>query len=98
MVLDKSNEKKPEHAKIISIIRNNGESVQVDQTNNGAKAKKDSVIVVGDLMIKHVTGCHSCSHREKVYPNPWASTQDLIDYGKHVIRKKTEFPGDSYRY
>ena len=46
MGLDKSNRKKPGHEKIINNVRNNGEKPQVDQTNNGAKANKDSVIIV----------------------------------------------------
>ena len=49
--LDKSNGKKPEHTKTINNVRNNSENPQVDRTNNGAKANKDSVIIVGDSMI-----------------------------------------------
>ena len=56
MGLDKSNGKKPEHTKTINNVRNNSEKPQVDRTNNGAKANKDSVIIVGDSMAKHVNG------------------------------------------
>ena len=56
MGLDKSNEKKPEHTKIINNVRNNSVKPQTDRSNNGAKANKDSVIIVGDSMIKHVNG------------------------------------------
>ena len=54
MGLDKSNGKKPEHPKTINNVRNNSEKLQTDRWTNGAKANKDSVIVVVDLMIKHV--------------------------------------------
>ena len=56
MGLDKSNEKKPEHTKTISNVRNNSEKPQTDRSNKGAKASKDSVIIVGDSMIKQVNG------------------------------------------
>ena len=56
MGLDKSNEKKPEHTKTISNVRNNSEKPQTDRSNNDAKANKDSVIIVGDSMIKQVNG------------------------------------------
>ena len=56
MGLDKSNEKKPEHTKTISNVRNNSEKPQTDRSNKGAKANKDSVIIVGDSMIKQVNG------------------------------------------
>ena len=56
MGLDKSNEKEPEHTKTISNVRNNSEKPQTDRSNNGAKANKDSVIIVGDSMIKQVNG------------------------------------------
>ena len=57
--------------------------------NNGAKANKDSTIIVGDSMINHVNGCDiSCSHTVKVHSNPGASTHDLMDYVKPAMRKK----------
>ena len=56
MGLDKSNEKKPEHTKTINNVRNNSVKPQTDRSNNGAKANKDSVIIVGDSMIKQVNG------------------------------------------
>ena len=52
MGLAKSNGKKPEHTKTINNVRNNGERSQADWSNNGAKANKDSVIIVGDSMIR----------------------------------------------
>ena len=54
MGLDKSNGKKPEHIKNTNNIRNNGEKPQADRTNNGTIASKDSVIIVGDTLIKNV--------------------------------------------
>ena len=54
MALDKSNEKAIDHAKITGNVRNIGEQPQADQTNNVAKTDKDSVITVGEVIIKHV--------------------------------------------
>ena len=56
MGLDKYNGKKLEHAKTISNVRNISEKPQADRTSNGAKANKDSVIIMGDSMIKQVNG------------------------------------------
>ena len=90
MGLSKYNGKKLEHTKTINNkARNNGEKPQADLTNNGAKANKDSVIIVGDSMIKHVNDRDiSCSHTVKVRPNLGASTHDLMDYVKPAMRKK----------
>ena len=89
MGLDKSNEKKPEHTKTTSNVRNNSEKPQTDRSNNGAKANKDSVIFVSDSMIKHVNDHNiSHSHTVKVRPNPGASTHDLLDYVKPAMWKK----------
>ena len=89
MDLDKSNEKMPEHTKIINNVRNNSEKSQTDRSNNGAKANKDSVIIVSDSILKHVNDHDiSRSHTVKVCPNPGASTHDLIDYVKPAMRKK----------
>ena len=86
--LDKSNGKKPEHTKIINNVRNNGKKPQVDRTNNDTKANKDSFIIIGDLMIKHVNGRDiSRSHTVKVRPNPGASIHDLMDYVKPATQK-----------
>ena len=45
--LENSSGKKLEHTKTINNVRINGEKPQADRTNNGAKANKDSVIIVG---------------------------------------------------
>ena len=93
MGLDKSNGKKPEHTKTNNNVRNNSEKPQTDGSNNGTKANKDSVIIVGDLMIKHVNGRDiSLFHTVKVRPNPGASTHDSLDYGKPALRKKPKGP------
>ena len=82
-------EKKSEHAKLINNVRNNGEKTQADQTNNGTKANKDSVIDEGDLVIKDVNGCDIClSHTVKFRHNPGVSVDDLMDYVKPVLNKK----------
>ena len=75
MGLDKSNGKKSEHTKTINNVRNNSENLQADRKNNGAKANEDSVIIVGDSMIKHLN-CRDIyrSHTIKVRPFPGAST------------------------
>ena len=89
MPLDKSNGKKPERTKTINSIRNNSEKSQTDRSDNGAKANKDSVIIVSDSLIKHVNDRDiSRSHTVKVRPNPGAATHDLLDYVKPVMRKK----------
>ena len=91
MGLDKSNGKNPEHTKTVNNIRNNSEKPQGERTNNCAKAKKDSVIIVSDSMIKHVNGRDiSRSHTAKVRPNLRASTHDLMDYVKPAMWKKPE--------
>ena len=80
-VLNKSNGKKPEHAKITDNVRNYGEQPET--------ANKDSVIIVGDLLIKYDHGRGiSRSHRVQVGPNPGASSYDLIDYVKPALRKR----------
>ena len=45
MGLDKSNRKRSKHTKTIYNVRNNSEKSQAYQTDNGAKANKDSVII-----------------------------------------------------
>ena len=80
--------KKPEYAKTINNVRNDSEKPQADQINNGAKENKDSTIIVGDSMIKHLNGHDiSCSHIVKVCPNLGASTHDLMDYMEPAMRK-----------
>ena len=80
MGLDKYNEENPDHTKTINNVRNNSEKSKTDWSNKGAKANKDSVIIVADSMIKHVNGRDIFrSHKVKVRPNPGASTHDLMD-------------------
>ena len=89
MGLDKSKGKKPKHTKTINKVRNNSKNPQADWTNNGAKANKDSVIILGNSMIKHVNGRDiSRTHTVKVRPNTGASTHDLLDYVKPGMLKK----------
>ena len=62
---------------------------QTDRSNNDAKANKDSIIILGGSMIKHVNGRNiSRSHTVKVCSNPGASSHDLMDYVKPAMRKK----------
>ena len=98
MGLDKSNGKE-KHTKTIKNVRNNSVKLKADQTNNGAKANKKSVIIVGDSMIKNVIGRNiSHSHTVKVHPNPGATTHDLMAYMETCHAEKAESPGDPYRH
>ena len=88
MGFDKSHEKKPENTKTINSVRNNSEKAQTDRWNNGTKPNKDSVIIVGDSMIKHVNSRDSSrSYTVKVRPNPGTSSHDLLDYLKPACGK-----------
>ena len=53
---------------------------------------KNSVIIVGDSMIKHLTG-HRISEKNhiKIKTNPGATTEDVIDYIKPSVGKKPDF-------
>ena len=44
--LEKCNGKKPEHTKTMNNVINNNEQPQTDRSNNGAKANKDTEIIV----------------------------------------------------
>ena len=98
MGLDKSNRKTSKHTKTIYNVRNNSEKSQAYRTDNGAKANKDSVIIQGDSMIKHVNGPDiSHSNTVKIRPNPEASTHDLMDYLKSAA-EKAERSDDIYSH
>ena len=98
MGLDKSNGKRSKHTKTINNVRKNSVKPQAYRTDNGAKANKDSVIISGDSMIKHVNGPDiSHSHTVKIRPNPEASTHDLMDYLKSAA-EKAERSDDIYSH
>ena len=70
------------------IMVKNPRLIEHDRTNNDTKANKDSFIIIGDSMIKHVSGRDiSRSHTVKVRPNPGASIHDLMDYVKPATQK-----------
>ena len=70
------------------IMVKNPRLIEHDRTNNDTKANKDSFIIIGDSMIKHVNGRDiSRSHTVKVRPNPGASIHDLMDYVKPATQK-----------
>ena len=53
---------------------------------------KNSVIIVGDSIVKHLTGPGiSKKNNIKIKTNPGATTGDIIDYIKPRIRKKPDF-------
>ena len=58
------------------IMVKNPRLIEHDRTNNDTKANKDSFIIIGDSMIKHVNG-----------RNPGASIHDLMDYVKPATQK-----------
>ena len=65
-------------------------------TTNKSKPKsmptKNSVIVVGDSRVKHLTGPGiSKKNHIKIKTNPGATTENIIDYIKPNIRKKPDF-------
>ena len=93
-------EKNPEHTKTIFNVRNNSGKPQTDRTNNGAKANKDSVIIVGYSMIKHVNGRDiSRSHTVKIRPNPKTLIYSRFNGLRETCHaEKAENPGDPYRY
>ena len=45
-VLKNATEKKPEHTKTMNNVINNSEQPETDRSNNGAKANKDTEIIV----------------------------------------------------
>ena len=70
------------------IMVKNPRLIEHDRTNNDTKTNKDSFIIIGDSMIKHVNGRDiSRSHTVKVRPNPGASIHDLMDYVKPATQK-----------
>ena len=53
---------------------------------------KNSVIIVGDSIVKHLTGPGiSKKNNIKIKKNLGATTEDIIDYIKPSIRKKPDF-------
>ena len=53
---------------------------------------KNSVIIVGDSIVKRLTGPGiSKKNLIKIKTNPGATTEDIIDYIKPSIRKRPDF-------
>ena len=53
---------------------------------------KNGVIIVGDSIVKHLTGPRiSKKNHVKIKKNPAATTEDIIDYIKPSIQKKPDF-------
>ena len=53
---------------------------------------KNSVIIVGDFIVKHLTGPGiSKKNNINIKTNPGATTEDITDYIKPSIRKKPDF-------
>ena len=70
-------------------------SEQITTTNKSnpkSVSTKNSVIIVGDSIVKHLTGPGiSKKNHIKIKTNPGATTEDIIDYIKPSIRKKPDF-------
>ena len=63
-----------------------------NKSNPKSVPTKNSVIIVGDSIVKHLTGPGiSKKNNIKIKTNPGATTEDIIDYIKPSIRKKPDF-------
>ena len=63
-----------------------------NKSNSKSVLTKNSVIIVGDSMVKHVTGPGiSKKNNIKIKTNPGAATEDIVDYIKSSIRNKPGF-------
>ena len=63
-----------------------------NKSNSKSVPTKNSVIIVGDSIVKHLTGPGiSKKNNIKIKTNLGATTEDIIDYIKPSIRKKPDF-------
>ena len=63
-----------------------------NKSNSKSVLTKNSVIIVGDSMVKHVTGPGiSKKNNIKIKTNPGTTTGNIIDYIKPSIGKKPDF-------
>ena len=68
------------------------EITTTNKSNPKSVPKKNSVIIVGNSMIKHLAGPEiSKENHIKIKTNPGSTTEDIIDYIKPSIRKKPDF-------
>ena len=68
-------------------IENNEHS----QGKNSKKEEKKNIFVVGDSMLKSITGSGiSMDHTVKIRPHPGATTVDMIDYIKPELCHKPD--------
>ena len=64
----------------------------INTSNSKSVPTKNSVIIVGDSIVKHLTGPRiSKKNNIKIKTKPGATTADTIDYIKPSIRKKLDF-------
>ena len=87
-----------ESAKNKSNVENEGnticrKSAEQDQPNKSPKSKRESVIILGDCMIKHINGweiAKKLKQQCKVFVRdfPGTTTQCMADYMKPSIRVK----------
>ena len=64
----------------------------INKSNSKSVLTKNSVIIVGDSMVKHVAGPGiSKKNNIKIKTNPGAATEDIADYIKSSIRNKPGF-------
>ena len=63
-----------------------------NKSNSKSVLTKNSVIIVGDSMVKHLTGPGiSKKNNIKIKTNPGAATEDIVDYIKSSVRNKPGF-------
>ena len=65
---------------------------------NKRNSPKKKVAVIGDSMIKYLRreNLSSKNYEVKIAAHPGSTTEDLIDYVKPILRKKTWFFSDSH--
>ena len=67
-------------------------SEQIMTTNKSKPKSKNSIIIVGHSIVKHLIGRGiSKKNHVKIKTNPNARTEDINDYIKPSIRKKPDF-------
>ena len=71
-------------------LQDNKENKKLSQVK-WKKEEKKKICVVGDSMLKNITGSGSSKdHTIKIRPHPGATTIDMIDYIKPELRHKPD--------
>ena len=61
-----------------------------NKSNSKSVSTKNSVIIIGDSIVKHLAGPRISKKNIKIKTNPGATTEVIIDYIKPSIRKKLD--------